>query len=364
MNAGSAAMPSLLVDVQGVRRVVDPASGSVVIGRDEAAQIRVDDTRISRAHLQLTADDDRWRIIDLDSRNGVFIDGQRISSAEVTGPLTLMLGDPHGVAVRLQPATGSASSPATATDTDDATTHLDAAREAVDPGVLRTGQYVAARRQDLGISQRDVGAMKVLSPAALVTFEKGRSWPRDDTLAKLEDLLQCPRGTLAQIRYGTGASSPSIPVLPAAAVPADSAAALSLRAMESAVRLLSAAIAALPATTAPEFSSQAATTLNELRELQSVASELSRAGAGHALVGVLGHLRRLYSELMLRAAESPQATVGQRLYATRRSLDLSVDDVAAIVSVPTAAVVAAESEHPLDATHTEALAQFLATAAP
>lgn len=349
----------LLIDVEGVRHTVDPSDGEAVIGRDSAARIQVDDTRISRAHLRLITAGNVWQATDAASRNGVYLDGQRVTSVVIDRPITLALGDPHGVRVQLQPATTTAAVPAHEVEPDDQTTHLDSSRATVDPGMLRTGQYVAARRQELGISQRDVGAMKVLSPAALVTFEKGRSWPRDDTLAKLEDLLRCPRGTLAQIRYNTTASSPSIPVLQAAAVPKDTATALSIRALESSLRLLTAAGEALPAPEDPDFSARASATLNELRELQAVATELSRAGAGQALVRILGHLRRIYSDIMLRAAQSPNATLGQRLFATRRTLDLSIEDLAAIADVPTTAVLAAENEQPLSSAHADALAQFV-----
>jgi len=353
-----------VIDVNGVRHTADPSDGDVVIGRDQAAQIYLDDTRISRSHLRLSAAGNRWHVTDLASRNGVYLDGQRISTVVIDRPVTLMLGDPQGVPVHLQPATTDLAVPPQEVEPEEATTHLDPSLAAVDPAILRTGQYVAARRQELGISQRDVGAKKVLSPAALVTFEKGRSWPRDDTLAKLEDLLQCPRGTLAQIRYSTPVSSPSIPVLQAAAVPMDAAAALSIRALESSLRLLTAASAALPAPSDPDFPARAAAALGELRELQLVATELSRAGAGQALVRILGQLRRLYSDIMMSAAQSPGATLGQRLYATRRSLELSVDDVSAITAVPTTAVVAAEHEQPLEGAHLDALTQFVANTAP
>ncbi len=35
-----------------------------------------------------------------------------------------------------------------------------------------------------------------------IAFEKGRSWPRRGTLAKLEEVLNWPPGTISRIRYG------------------------------------------------------------------------------------------------------------------------------------------------------------------
>lgn len=230
-----------------------------------------------------------------------------------------------------------------------------------DPGIQRAGQYVAARRADLGLSQRDVGELKVLSPAALVAFEKGRSWPRDDTLARLETLLNCPPGTLAQIRYGTPAPPPLR--RPSNQQNADTGAALPLRIVHSALRLLTAWGESLPSPTAPEFTDQAAALLAELREIRAVATELARISRQPEAITALGQLHRLYTDTMQRAATSPQASLGQQLYAARRVLNLSVDDIAAISAVPAAAIVAAENEQPVETAQAEALNQFLSATA-
>ncbi len=201
----------------------------------------------------------------------------------------------------------------------------------------------------------------MLSPAALVAFEKGRSWPREDTLAKLEDLLDCPRGTLAQIRYNTSSPSPSESVPRGPAVPADSAAALPLRTVHSSLRLLTALCAALPAPSAPGFTDQVTGVLAELRELRMVATELSRFTREPAAVAGLGQLHRLYTATMARAALSPGATLGQQLYTARHTVDLSIEDIAAFTAVPVEAIVAAENDQPVAAAHAAALTQFLST---
>lgn len=342
-TATSALVP-LAIDINDVRRVFAVDVGRVVVGRDATAAVFLDDPRISRAHLELLVSDGHWVATDLGSRNGTYLDGQRVTTVAISGPTTLRLGDPDGVVLLLSLDDGS-----------DATHQIDAGR---DLGMVRAGQYAAAQRAKLGISQRDVAAMKILSQGALVSFEKGRSWPRDDTLANLEDLLQCPRGTLAQIRYGTDTSTRSNPLLQAA-LPQDTATALAVRAVQSAVRVLSAASTTLPEPSAPQFSPVANALLAELRELQAVSTDMSRAGAGASVVTALGQLRRLYAEVMHKAARSPQATLGQRLFAARTGADLSVEDLAAITAVPVAAINAAEKDHFVDPAHVPTLTQFI-----
>ena len=50
-----------------------------VFGRDEEADITVDDNRVSRQHCKITRELDVYSLIDLDSSNGTFVNGQRIS---------------------------------------------------------------------------------------------------------------------------------------------------------------------------------------------------------------------------------------------------------------------------------------------
>lgn len=60
----------------------------------------------------------------------------------------------------------------------------------------------AARREELGYSQRKLSDDKIISQSNLVAFERGRSWPREGTREKLERYLKWPPATLARIRHG------------------------------------------------------------------------------------------------------------------------------------------------------------------
>src|SRR5271169_1018303 len=75
----------------------------------------------------------------------------------------------------------------------------------------RAGAAFAARRRELGISQRKLASMKVITPPALIAFEKGRTWPRERTRAMLEEAVQWPAGSLARLRAG-GSISFSAPI--------------------------------------------------------------------------------------------------------------------------------------------------------
>src|SRR3954464_3180106 len=74
--------------------------------------------------------------------------------------------------------------------------------DVVDAGLVRAGAAAAARRRELDISQRSLAAEGIINAGALIAFEKGRSWPRERTRAKLEEVLQWPKGTIARLRRG------------------------------------------------------------------------------------------------------------------------------------------------------------------
>ncbi|MHC4219918.1 MAG: FHA domain-containing protein [Planctomycetota bacterium] len=70
--------------------------GMVVIGRDEHADIQIVDEMISRRHLEVTYDAEKeaCRIKDLQSANGVFVGGKRISGeVEIKDGDTIRIGE-------------------------------------------------------------------------------------------------------------------------------------------------------------------------------------------------------------------------------------------------------------------------------
>ena len=58
----------------------------VILGRDAGNDIVINDPEISRRHLRLTLDGNTYRIEDLGSTNGTFINGQRLAAPFVLRP--------------------------------------------------------------------------------------------------------------------------------------------------------------------------------------------------------------------------------------------------------------------------------------
>lgn len=214
-----------------------------------------------------------------------------------------------------------------------------------DPGIAHAGAAVKARREELKLSQRHLAGTGIVNAGALAAFEKGRRWPRATTRAKIEDALQLPRGTIARWRReGNDAITQSADV--------DSNtvhASMMTEAVEVAMTTINAAIEALPQATDPAFNARAGAVLADLRRLESVAANAANSTKGNADIAVtLSVVRKRYKDLMLRAARTPGATLGQQLYAARHRTELSVEETAHAAGVPVEAVTSAEAEIPVD----------------
>jgi hypothetical protein len=62
-------------DVKGEKRFFQP----VTVGRDPLNEVELPDQRVSRYHAVLWAEDGAWHIRDLESANGSFVDGRRVT---------------------------------------------------------------------------------------------------------------------------------------------------------------------------------------------------------------------------------------------------------------------------------------------
>ena len=78
----------------GRGRVLPLALGEHVIGRDEAATIRVEGPDTSRQHARLVVGADGIEVEDLESKNGVFVDARRVRGrAKLGHGARLRVGD-------------------------------------------------------------------------------------------------------------------------------------------------------------------------------------------------------------------------------------------------------------------------------
>ncbi|MGV0837137.1 transcriptional regulator [Mycolicibacterium thermoresistibile] len=245
----------------------------------------------------------------------------------------------------------------------------------VDRGLARAGAAAAARRRELNISQRRLAADGVINAGALIAFEKGRSWPRERTRAKLEEVLRWPPGTIARLRDGhdvteAPSSEPPGPPSPADTVHRDPGRSdtvtndevpLVAQAVLAAVNTLGAASEALPALDHPDFTPRLTKILADLRQLETVAARAARISrVSPRVIKALSVVRRSIDELTMRGARAPHATLGQRLYAARRGANLTIEETAQAAGVPADVVIAAEADEPVSATAVAAIETLIA----
>jgi transcriptional regulator with XRE-family HTH domain len=230
------------------------------------------------------------------------------------------------------------------------------ATDVVDAGLARAGAAAAARRRELDISQRSLAANGIINAGALIAFEKGRSWPRERTRAKLEEVLQWPQGTIARLRRG----EPTAREAPAGGVAGADEGQLIAQAVITAVHTLAAAVGSLPPVEDAEFTPRVTAILADLRQLEAVAARATRISqVTPALIKALGTVRRQINELTLLGATASRATLGQRLYATRRRANLTIAETAQAAGVSEDQIVRAEAEEPVPAAAIDAIEGLL-----
>lgn len=343
---------SLTIRVADQTYTVPSDEAPIVIGRDMTARVRIDDERISRAHVRLDHSPAGWVAVD-QSRNGIFIDGTRQPQIPITGTTTIDLGHPNGIPVTFT-ETMAQPQPNTGAEDDDAETTM--VTETTDPGVARAGAAVASRRNELDLTLRYFPENRIMSQGSLTALEKGRSWPRRATRAKLEQALGWPPGHIAALRHQRVQPDDEQTIALTNTVRAP----LMTDVVEVALDNITSAITDLPAPSDPEFTPRASRILADLRRIEASAARAARAATGDPLVArILGNVRKTYKDLMLRAARAPRATLGQRLFAARHRAELSIDEMANAAGVPVDVISAAEADAPLDAGDAAALSAAL-----
>lgn len=239
--------------------------------------------------------------------------------------------------------------------------------DAPQTGIARAGAAFAARRVEVGLSQRELARRKVITAANLIAFEKGRSWPREKTRAKMEAAVSWPPGTLA--RLGAGGKAPDSAAIDLNGSAIETAnmigGAVQIAGLSGVVRLATdqilARIAGLPADADPQFSTECTKVLADVRALEALTLRAVRSSDGAAdMITMLREIRTVYADLMSRAAASPGATLGQRLYTARRGAALTVEEAADLVGLTPAVINAAESESVLAPTEREQVEHLVA----
>lgn len=365
---------ALTIQVGDQSYTVEPTDAPITIGREFPAQVKVDDGRISRTHVRIEVHGASWVAFD-HSTNGVFVNGARQQVTTVADGLTIHLGHPQGIpvtftfgpaSVRAQTVVGPVPQRAAAAGDEDLEWSAGEG-DSTDPGIARAGAAVAARRRELDISQRTLAKEKIMNAGALISFEKGRSWPRKSTQAKLENLLGWEPGTIARIRDGQPVQTEPAPYDDDAGERTELLsntveAPLMAEAVKVALDAIKNHIDALPAPSDAEFSDRAPAVLDELRKLEGVAANAARAAkTAPDVVIVLSAVRKTYRDLMMRAARSAGATLGQKLFAARHRADLTVEEAATAAGVSPATIAGAEADRRLSDGDARAVHALLAS---
>ncbi|CAG7119380.1 ATP-binding cassette domain-containing protein [Mycobacterium avium subsp. paratuberculosis] len=72
------------------------AGRDVVVGSDLRADLRVAHPLIARAHVLLRFEQGRWRAVDNNTLNGVYVDGRRVPAVDIQDGQTINIGKPDG----------------------------------------------------------------------------------------------------------------------------------------------------------------------------------------------------------------------------------------------------------------------------
>jgi transcriptional regulator of acetoin/glycerol metabolism len=86
--------------------------GGVVLGRGEECDVRIEGEETSRRHAEIRREGPLWIIRDLDSRNGTFVNGERVQSAPLARGDLVRLGDALAVVVTVAATTDLADAAA------------------------------------------------------------------------------------------------------------------------------------------------------------------------------------------------------------------------------------------------------------
>jgi membrane-bound lytic murein transglycosylase D len=107
----------VLVEVEGGKVTGQPAKPfleSFKIGRDSNCQVRIENPSVSREHLEVRYQNGEWTVCDLNSANGVYLNGRRIKEFSLEQPARITLGE-GGVVVHLRKEGDSAAENPSAT---------------------------------------------------------------------------------------------------------------------------------------------------------------------------------------------------------------------------------------------------------
>lgn len=161
----------LIIEQSGRREVFEVLEDNLVIGRDEAADLQLDDHKVSRKHAQIVRRDGTLHISDLGSSNGTFVNGLPIFGAtELTSGDKVDVGG--NVVVWIENAPEPAPRAATAKKSPRARTSTPAGVSAASP----SGDRVS-RSSHSGRTPLIAAGLVAILVLAFVVFRAGQDDP-------------------------------------------------------------------------------------------------------------------------------------------------------------------------------------------
>ncbi len=73
--------------------IVPLRPGTTSLGRDTKKSLSLDAPSVSWAHARIVGDGNQWKIIDTDSRNGTYVNGERVTVAALENRDEIQLGE-------------------------------------------------------------------------------------------------------------------------------------------------------------------------------------------------------------------------------------------------------------------------------
>jgi len=80
------------LDTGGEKPIEFEFARPFIIGRDESAEIQVQNPGISRKHAEVVIENGTWKLRDLDSANGIYLGGKRVSEVPLESAVSVELG--------------------------------------------------------------------------------------------------------------------------------------------------------------------------------------------------------------------------------------------------------------------------------
>ena len=199
---------------QGER--LEISSKIVRIGRDSNNDLQVHDSEVSRFHAELQPEGDGFKVVDLGSSNGTFLNGERITSAVLSSGDRVQLGKTH--IVIKEHGTADASDRSGAVHFDDNTDVESQILESVVPqfsgGILPVNVPLAAAGED-GQSKSDADSLRShLQLMYQTTVAVSQTLNIDELLERVLTLVfewvDADRACVLLLDQQTGELSPSL----------------------------------------------------------------------------------------------------------------------------------------------------------